>query len=168
MHQCRIKVFKRKFAECWEMNRGLSPLSSLPEDPTQIGKGISLITVLDINDNAPVFAIDYETLLCENAMPGQVRLSKAAAAGPTSTSFSLSPLAWSLTHKDSLLTLKAIKTLSCSSKQVHCAHIRFTARGHSRETASLVWDTSLRFNSTYCRCYRSLEKLLSFRTVKAG
>uniref|UniRef100_A0A672JAY0 Cadherin 7 n=1 Tax=Salarias fasciatus TaxID=181472 RepID=A0A672JAY0_SALFA len=27
---------------------------------------------LDINDNAPVFAIDYETLLCENAMPGQV------------------------------------------------------------------------------------------------
>uniref|UniRef100_A0A3Q0QP89 Cadherin 7 n=1 Tax=Amphilophus citrinellus TaxID=61819 RepID=A0A3Q0QP89_AMPCI len=41
-------------------------------DPTQIGKGIALITVLDINDNAPVFAIDYETLLCENAIPGQV------------------------------------------------------------------------------------------------
>ncbi|KAA8580598.1 hypothetical protein FQN60_013556 [Etheostoma spectabile] len=42
------------------------------KDPTQIGKGITLITVLDINDNAPVFAIEYETLLCENAMPGQV------------------------------------------------------------------------------------------------
>uniref|UniRef100_A0A671XZZ8 Cadherin 7 n=1 Tax=Sparus aurata TaxID=8175 RepID=A0A671XZZ8_SPAAU len=42
------------------------------QDPTQIGKGISLITVSDINDNAPVFAIDYETLLCENALPGQV------------------------------------------------------------------------------------------------
>ncbi|XP_040921393.1 cadherin-7-like isoform X2 [Toxotes jaculatrix] len=42
------------------------------QDPTQIGKGIALITVLDINDNAPVFAIDYETLLCENAIPGQV------------------------------------------------------------------------------------------------
>ncbi|XP_078136584.1 cadherin-7 isoform X3 [Sander vitreus] len=42
------------------------------QDPTQIGRGIALITVLDINDNAPVFAIDYETLLCENAMPGQV------------------------------------------------------------------------------------------------
>ncbi|XP_056155026.1 cadherin-7a [Lampris incognitus] len=41
-------------------------------DPTQIGKGNTVITVLDINDNAPVFAIDYETLLCENAMPGQV------------------------------------------------------------------------------------------------
>ncbi|XP_075936769.1 cadherin-7-like isoform X3 [Anarhichas minor] len=33
---------------------------------------VALITVLDINDNAPVFAIDYETILCENAMPGQV------------------------------------------------------------------------------------------------
>lgn len=46
---------------------------SLSEDPAQIGKGVALITVLDINDNAPIFAIDYETLLCENAMPGQVR-----------------------------------------------------------------------------------------------
>ncbi|XP_061569191.1 cadherin-7a isoform X1 [Cololabis saira] len=42
------------------------------QDPTQIGRGIALVTVLDINDNAPVFAIDYETLLCENAMPGQI------------------------------------------------------------------------------------------------
>ncbi|XP_013860887.1 cadherin-7 isoform X2 [Austrofundulus limnaeus] len=42
------------------------------QDPTQIGKGITLITVLDINDNAPVFAEDYDTVLCENAMPGQV------------------------------------------------------------------------------------------------
>uniref|UniRef100_A0A3B4ZEM6 Cadherin 7 n=1 Tax=Stegastes partitus TaxID=144197 RepID=A0A3B4ZEM6_9TELE len=42
------------------------------KDPMEIGKGIALITVQDINDNAPVFAIDYETLLCENAMPGQV------------------------------------------------------------------------------------------------
>lgn len=162
-------MFKRKFAECCDMNKGLSSLSlSLSEDPTQIGKGISLITVLDINDNAPVFAIDYETLLCENAMPGQVRPSNVSAVGPASPPFSLSTHAWSLTHKDSLLTLKAIKTLSCSSKQVHCAHIRFTARGHSRETPSLVWDTSLRFNSTYCRCYRSLEMLLSFHTVKAN
>ncbi|XP_029955532.1 cadherin-7 [Salarias fasciatus] len=42
------------------------------QDPTQIGRGVALVTVQDINDNAPVFAIDYETLLCENAMPGQV------------------------------------------------------------------------------------------------
>ncbi|KAM6953458.1 cadherin-7-like [Aplochiton taeniatus] len=42
------------------------------QDPTQIGKGTALITVLDINDNAPVFAIEYETLLCEKTLPGQV------------------------------------------------------------------------------------------------
>uniref|UniRef100_A0A3Q2DWN5 Cadherin 7 n=1 Tax=Cyprinodon variegatus TaxID=28743 RepID=A0A3Q2DWN5_CYPVA len=41
-------------------------------DPNQVGKGIALISVRDVNDNAPVFAIDYETLLCENSMPGQV------------------------------------------------------------------------------------------------
>lgn len=152
----------------WHEQGTLSSLS-LSEDPTQIGKGIALITVLDINDNAPVFAIDYETLLCENAMPGQVRPRNVSAVGPASQFlFSPSSLAWSSTHKDSLLTLKAIKSLSCSSKQVHCAHIHFTARGHSRETASLVWDTSLRFSSRYCRCYRSLEMLLSFHTVKAN
>ncbi|XP_066580072.1 cadherin-7a [Amia ocellicauda] len=42
------------------------------KDPTQVGKGIAIITVMDINDNAPVFAIEYETFLCENARPGQV------------------------------------------------------------------------------------------------
>lgn len=160
-----MKVFKKKV--CWKLwhEQGLSSLPlSLSEDPTQIGKGVALITVLDINDNAPVFAIDYETLLCENAMPGQVRPRNVSAVGPASLPFSLSTLAWSLTHKGSLLTLKAIKTLSCSSKQVHCAHIHFTARGHPRETASLVWDSSLRFNS---RCWCSLEMLLPFQTVKA-
>uniref|UniRef100_A0A672Z134 Cadherin 7 n=1 Tax=Sphaeramia orbicularis TaxID=375764 RepID=A0A672Z134_9TELE len=47
----------------------------------QIGKGITVITVLDINDNAPVFAIDYETLLCEHTMPGQVRPRNSSAVG---------------------------------------------------------------------------------------
>ncbi|XP_051538700.1 cadherin-7-like [Myxocyprinus asiaticus] len=42
------------------------------QDPSQVGRGITLITVMDINDNAPVFAIEYETLLCENTAPGQV------------------------------------------------------------------------------------------------
>uniref|UniRef100_A0A671PKX5 Cadherin-7-like n=1 Tax=Sinocyclocheilus anshuiensis TaxID=1608454 RepID=A0A671PKX5_9TELE len=41
-------------------------------DPSQVGKGVALITVMDINDNAPVFAIEYETILCESAGPGQV------------------------------------------------------------------------------------------------
>ncbi|XP_012987496.1 cadherin-7 isoform X1 [Esox lucius] len=50
----------------------LTILAMESQDPTQIGKGFAAITVLDINDNAPVFAIEYETLLCENAAPGQV------------------------------------------------------------------------------------------------
>uniref|UniRef100_A0A8C6UHK8 Cadherin 7 n=1 Tax=Neogobius melanostomus TaxID=47308 RepID=A0A8C6UHK8_9GOBI len=41
------------------------------ESRKSIGRGVALVTVQDINDNAPVFAIDYETLLCENTMPGQ-------------------------------------------------------------------------------------------------
>uniref|UniRef100_A0A8C7MWI5 Cadherin 7 n=1 Tax=Oncorhynchus kisutch TaxID=8019 RepID=A0A8C7MWI5_ONCKI len=50
----------------------LTILAMESQDPTKIGKGFVAITVLDINDNAPVFAIAYETLLCENAAPGQV------------------------------------------------------------------------------------------------
>ncbi|XP_035382253.1 cadherin-7-like [Electrophorus electricus] len=42
------------------------------QDPSQVGRGTAVITVMDINDNAPVFAIEYETLVCENASPGQV------------------------------------------------------------------------------------------------
>ncbi|XP_034001607.1 LOW QUALITY PROTEIN: cadherin-7-like [Trematomus bernacchii] len=54
------------------MVHNLTILAIESQDPVQIGKGIALITVQDINDNAPVFAIDYETLLCENARTGQV------------------------------------------------------------------------------------------------
>uniref|UniRef100_A0A8C2DQ84 Cadherin 7a n=1 Tax=Cyprinus carpio TaxID=7962 RepID=A0A8C2DQ84_CYPCA len=46
--------------------------SVISVDPSQVGKGVALITVLDINDNAPVFAIEYETFLCERVGPGQV------------------------------------------------------------------------------------------------
>uniref|UniRef100_A0A8C2KRV9 Cadherin 7b n=1 Tax=Cyprinus carpio TaxID=7962 RepID=A0A8C2KRV9_CYPCA len=50
----------------------LTILATENQDPSQVGRGIVLIRVMDINDNAPVFAIEYETLLCENAAPGQV------------------------------------------------------------------------------------------------
>ncbi|NXS45528.1 CADH7 protein, partial [Balaeniceps rex] len=44
------------------------------ENPAQIGRGYVAITILDINDNAPEFAMEYETTVCENAQPGQVWL----------------------------------------------------------------------------------------------
>uniref|UniRef100_A0A4W5PLV3 Cadherin 7 n=1 Tax=Hucho hucho TaxID=62062 RepID=A0A4W5PLV3_9TELE len=53
-------------------NLTILAMESRKKDPTKIGKCFVAITVLDINDNAPVFAIEYETLLCENAAPGQV------------------------------------------------------------------------------------------------
>uniref|UniRef100_A0A8C9S7Y7 Cadherin 8 n=1 Tax=Scleropages formosus TaxID=113540 RepID=A0A8C9S7Y7_SCLFO len=39
---------------------------------SQISRAIVAIKVLDINDNAPEFAMEYETFLCENGKPGQV------------------------------------------------------------------------------------------------
>jgi cadherin 15 (M-cadherin) len=43
-----------------------------------VGRGYVAITILDINDNAPEFAMDYETTVCENAQPGQVRCFASA------------------------------------------------------------------------------------------
>ncbi|KAM4026575.1 cadherin-7 isoform 1-T2 [Anomaloglossus baeobatrachus] len=42
------------------------------QNPGQIGKGYVAISILDINDNAPEFAMEYESSVCENAHPGQV------------------------------------------------------------------------------------------------
>ncbi|XP_069076011.1 cadherin-7 [Pleurodeles waltl] len=50
----------------------ITVLAMESQNPTQIGRGIVAITILDINDNAPEFAMDYETTVCENALPGQV------------------------------------------------------------------------------------------------
>lgn len=39
---------------------------------SQVSRAIVAIKVLDINDNAPEFATEYEAFLCENGKPGQV------------------------------------------------------------------------------------------------
>ncbi|KAL7385942.1 hypothetical protein ABVT39_002232 [Epinephelus coioides] len=41
-------------------------------DPSQVGKAVVLVSVTDVNDNAPSFAVEYETFVCENSRPGQV------------------------------------------------------------------------------------------------
>uniref|UniRef100_A0A8P4G278 Cadherin domain-containing protein n=1 Tax=Dicentrarchus labrax TaxID=13489 RepID=A0A8P4G278_DICLA len=41
-------------------------------DWSQVGKALVLVSVMDVNDNAPNFAAKYETFVCENAEPGQI------------------------------------------------------------------------------------------------
>ncbi|MED6295180.1 hypothetical protein CHARACLAT_029038 [Characodon lateralis] len=41
-------------------------------DPSQVGSAFVLISVADVNDNAPSFAGDYWTSVCENVLPGQI------------------------------------------------------------------------------------------------
>uniref|UniRef100_A0A5F8GI78 Cadherin 7 n=1 Tax=Monodelphis domestica TaxID=13616 RepID=A0A5F8GI78_MONDO len=50
----------------------ITVLAMESQNPSQIGRGYVAITILDINDNAPEFAMDYETTVCENAQPGQI------------------------------------------------------------------------------------------------
>uniref|UniRef100_H0UWX9 Cadherin 7 n=1 Tax=Cavia porcellus TaxID=10141 RepID=H0UWX9_CAVPO len=50
----------------------ITVLAMESQNPSQVGRGYVAITILDINDNAPEFAMDYETMVCENAQPGQV------------------------------------------------------------------------------------------------
>lgn len=44
-------------------------------DWSQVGKAVVLVSVTDINDNAPSFAIEYETFICEKSEPGQVKFT---------------------------------------------------------------------------------------------
>lgn len=47
--------------------------SRISGNHSQISRAIVAIRVMDINDNAPEFATEYEAFLCENGKPGQVR-----------------------------------------------------------------------------------------------
>lgn len=44
-------------------------------DRSQVGKAVVLVSVTDVNDNAPSFAIEYKAFVCENAEPGQVNIT---------------------------------------------------------------------------------------------
>ncbi|XP_068197469.1 cadherin-7-like [Antennarius striatus] len=48
-------------------------------DPSQVGKAVVLVSVMDVNDNAPSLAAEYETFVCEDSEPGQVIQTLSAA-----------------------------------------------------------------------------------------
>ncbi|XP_070700892.1 cadherin-7-like [Pempheris klunzingeri] len=50
----------------------ISILATESLDRSQVGKAVVLVSVTDVNDNAPSFAIEYQTFVCENAEAGQV------------------------------------------------------------------------------------------------
>ncbi|XP_045907166.1 cadherin-7-like [Micropterus dolomieu] len=50
----------------------ISVLATDSLDRSQVGKAVLLISVTDVNDNAPSFAMKYEAFVCENAEPGQI------------------------------------------------------------------------------------------------
>ncbi|XP_007899915.1 cadherin-18 [Callorhinchus milii] len=50
----------------------ISVIASELDNPTQLTQVPVAIRVLDVNDNKPELAKDYDTVVCENAKPGQV------------------------------------------------------------------------------------------------
>ncbi|KAG7219151.1 hypothetical protein INR49_006310 [Caranx melampygus] len=53
----------------------ITVLATKSLDPSQVGKAVVLVSVMDVNDNAPTFAMEYQLLVCENSKPGQVDVS---------------------------------------------------------------------------------------------
>ncbi|XP_059200723.1 cadherin-7-like isoform X3 [Centropristis striata] len=50
----------------------ITVLATESVDRSQVGKAVVLVSVTDVNDNAPSFAVEYKTFVCDNAEPGQV------------------------------------------------------------------------------------------------
>lgn len=54
---------------------------SVSVDHSQVGKAVVLVSVTDVNDNAPSFPVEYHTFICEDAQPGQVRPTCGSQTG---------------------------------------------------------------------------------------
>ncbi|XP_042337755.1 cadherin-7-like, partial [Plectropomus leopardus] len=57
----------------------ITVLATESVDQSQVEKAVVLVSVTDVNDNAPGFAIEYETFVCENSEPGQIIETLSAA-----------------------------------------------------------------------------------------
>ncbi|XP_075442028.1 cadherin-10-like isoform X2 [Ascaphus truei] len=51
----------------------LSIIATEINNPKQTTRATVFVKILDVNDNAPQFAMFYDTFVCENARPGQLR-----------------------------------------------------------------------------------------------
>lgn len=64
------------------INKSECKLPSFPDNPRQVSRVPVYIRVLDVNDNAPTFATNYETFVCENAKANQVGITGDGAVVP--------------------------------------------------------------------------------------
>lgn len=60
----------------------------LLDNPKETTRVSVFVRILDVNDNAPQFAVFYDTFVCENARPGQVSNS--------TTSIQDDPVVWKM------------------------------------------------------------------------
>uniref|UniRef100_A0A671TEH4 Cadherin-8-like n=1 Tax=Sinocyclocheilus anshuiensis TaxID=1608454 RepID=A0A671TEH4_9TELE len=70
--QFNINVDDGKITLAKPLDRETDMWHNITVTATEISRAIVAIKVLDINDNAPEFATEYEAFLCENGKPGQV------------------------------------------------------------------------------------------------
>lgn len=59
-------------SSCFFFPHNLDSVAIFSDNPRQRSRVPVLIKVLDVNDNAPEFAMFYETFVCENVRAGQV------------------------------------------------------------------------------------------------
>uniref|UniRef100_A0A665TSU8 Cadherin-7-like n=1 Tax=Echeneis naucrates TaxID=173247 RepID=A0A665TSU8_ECHNA len=50
----------------------ITVLASESLNVSQVGKAVVLVSLMDVNDNAPNFTIEYQMFVCENSKPGQL------------------------------------------------------------------------------------------------
>uniref|UniRef100_A0AAQ5YGY0 Cadherin domain-containing protein n=1 Tax=Amphiprion ocellaris TaxID=80972 RepID=A0AAQ5YGY0_AMPOC len=70
--QFNINVDNGKITLAKPLDRETDMWHNITVTATEVRKAIVAIRVMDINDNAPEFATEYEAFLCENGKPGQV------------------------------------------------------------------------------------------------
>lgn len=75
-HTCSLTLFVKEIIIC--LNSLFQPLCLL-DNPRQISRVPVYVRVLDVNDNAPTFATNYETFVCETAKANQVGMTKHKA-----------------------------------------------------------------------------------------
>ncbi|OCT82310.1 cadherin-8 [Xenopus laevis] len=77
-HQFNINADDGKIKLATELDRetnmwhNITVVATEARNHSQISRVPVAIKVLDVNDNAPEFATDYEAFLCENGKPGQI------------------------------------------------------------------------------------------------